>query len=308
MGIQDRDYYRDGSGGLFDSWGRQGVTFWLVVITSAVFLGQCVGGNPVRSPLVLYGALWSPGVMDGEVWRLVTPLFLHGGLLHLFANMLVLYFIGSRLEELYGGREFLTLYLVAGVFANALEVAAEELGLLRLAVGVGASGAISALVVIFAFHFPRVQILVFFILPMPMWVAAALFVAFDALGAMGVGRPGIGYFVHLGGALFGFIYYQTGFRFGRVFSRSPRDARTRFRPQLRVVPAEAPEPAPAAVGASVEPAQRAQDAPPPDGDDQIEARLDLILAKVSKFGQGSLTPEERDILVRASELYKKRRK
>lgn len=307
MGIQDRDYYRDGSRGLFDSWARQGVTVWLIAITCGVFFGQCVSGRPEASPLVRAGAFWSPAVLDGEVWRLVTPLFLHGGIWHLFANMLVLYFLGSRLEELYGHREFLAIYLVSGIFASAVKLGLEAVGVGLPVPSLGASGAVSALVVIFAFHYPREQILVFFVLPMPMWVAAALFVSLDALGALGVGRPGIGYIVHLAGALFGFLYYQTGFRFGDLLSRRDRSSRPRARPQLRVLSVDPDEETPEPVGAAVESPPRPKESGEPV-DEQLEARLDQVLAKVSKYGQESLTPEEREILFKASELYKRRRK
>ena len=56
MGIQDRDYYRDGSGGFLGAWGRQGVTVWLIAITCGVVLGQMVTGQPLNNPLAYYGA------------------------------------------------------------------------------------------------------------------------------------------------------------------------------------------------------------------------------------------------------------
>ncbi|MBA4065611.1 MAG: hypothetical protein C0501_18230, partial [Isosphaera sp.] len=118
MGYQDRDYYRDGGRGYFDGWGGQGVTVWLVAITCVVFFAQCVTGNPVLSPFVRTFAYRLDLVLEGEVWRLVTPLFLHAGLWHLFGNMLILYFAGTRLEERYGGKEFLAFYLLGGVFAQ----------------------------------------------------------------------------------------------------------------------------------------------------------------------------------------------
>jgi hypothetical protein len=71
-----------------------------------------------------------------------------------------------------------------------------------------------------------------------------------------------------------------------------------------VVPPPADEP-PEPVGAAVAPAPRPAAAP---ADEQLEAKLDAVLAKVSKHGPDSLTAEERAILQRASELYKKRRK
>jgi hypothetical protein len=63
---------------------------------------------------------------------------------------------------------------------------------------------------------------------------------------------------------------------------------------------ETPEPVGAPVPVAPKPAGAA--------DEQLEAKLDAVLEKVSKHGQESLTPEEREILVKASELYKKRRK
>jgi hypothetical protein len=63
---------------------------------------------------------------------------------------------------------------------------------------------------------------------------------------------------------------------------------------------ETPEP----VGAAVENQPRPKEA----ADENLEAKVDQVLAKVSKYGQESLTPEEREILFKASELYKKRRK
>ena len=67
MGIQDRDYYRDDNGGFRDVWGRQGVVLWIVALTVGVFLGQCVTGDPIRSPLVARGAFQPQAILDGEV-------------------------------------------------------------------------------------------------------------------------------------------------------------------------------------------------------------------------------------------------
>jgi hypothetical protein len=139
---------------------------------------------------------------------------------------------------------------------------------------------------------------------MPMWVFAVILIAINSFGAVGIGPQGIGYLAHLGGALFGFIYFQSGFTFGRLFRRSPAAARPRAKPQLRVVPIEPEEDTPAPVGAPVESPPQ----PKERADEHLEARLDAVLDKVSKHGEESLTPEEREILFKASELYKKRRK
>lgn len=304
MGIQDRDYYREGPSFL-DRVGEQGATVWLIAITCGVFVGQMFSGM-MRSPLVEFGAFDTNRILDGEVWRLLTSVFLHGGIFHVFFNMMVLYFTGQRLEDVYGSREFVALYLVAGVFANLFRLGFQVVDLAGPSVAIGASGAVAALLIVYAFRWPHQRVLFFFVIPMPMWLLAVIFVGLDALGALQTemvrGRPSpIGHLTHLGGAFFGLLYYQSGFEFRRLFARRER---TRVRPKLRVVVPPAEEVSKEPVAASVPTAPHPAEAT----DEQLEAKLDAVLEKVSKYGQESLTPEEREILFRASEVYKKRRK
>ena len=140
MGIQDRDYYRDGSSRLFDAWSRQGTTVWLIVITSVVFFAECLNGNPLASPLVIKGEYSYQAIVQGELWRLVTSIFLHASLWHLFFNMLMLWWAGSRLEELYGPREFLIFYLIGGVFANCVWLATQAAGIAPPGAGLALAG------------------------------------------------------------------------------------------------------------------------------------------------------------------------
>jgi hypothetical protein len=218
--------------------------------------------------------------------------------------MLVLYWVGSILEEIYGSFEFATFYVLAGFFANCLKLAFHASNIVPATVSLGASTAVTAALVLFAFHFPWQRVYVWFVLPMPVWLLVVIFVGLDGLGVLGAGPGGIGYLGHLGGALFGALYFRTGIRFGSLFSRRPGPVR-RVRPQLRVVPSsqlddtDTPEP----VGAAVENRPR-----PREGGDDIESKVDAVLAKVSMHGQESLTAEEREILFKASELYKRKRK
>lgn len=303
MGIQDRDYYRDGSGGFLDAWSRQGATVWIIVVTSVVFVLQCVTPPPESSPLVKIGKYDPKLILAGEVWRLVTPLLLHANFFHVFFNLLVLYFFGKRLEETYGSLEFFLFYMISGVFASAIYFLLYFAGIVGYSTVIGASGAISAVVILFAFNYPHQKLLLFFVIPMPAWVFGVLVVLLDALGAVGAGNNTTAYIVHLGGALFGAIYYQSGLRFRGLFARESSRASRRIRPQLRVVPVD-PDDTPEPVGAAVEHQPRPREAT----DENLEAKVDQVLEKVSKFGQESLTPEEREILFKASELYKKRRK
>jgi membrane associated rhomboid family serine protease len=305
MGIQDRDYYREGPSFL-DRVGEQGAAFWLILVTVAVLIVQYLPGSPVlRECRYDYFA-----VSDGEVWRLFTPMFLHLDIWHLFFNMLALYWAGQRLEERFGSAEFVLFYLLAGLFAQTANHLAVEAGLNASPFGAGASGAVCAALVVFAFNFPRERLLLFFVIPMPAWGLVVLFVLLDLAGAAGL-RPGqnIGFVVHLGGALFGALYHLTGVELAAPFRRSRRP---RARPQLRVVPPpeeESSGPVTVAVQSSPPPpAVSAPGAARAAADEQMEAKLNAVLEKVSATGIESLTPEEREFLVKASEALKKRRK
>ena len=82
----------------------------------------------------------------------------------------------------------------------------------------------TAIVILYAFRFPRTQVLLFFVIPMPAWVLGLMIVVLDMLGIVGMGNNTTGYVVHLGGALFGALYYQTGFRFSSLLARRWRVA------------------------------------------------------------------------------------
>lgn len=303
MGIHDRDYYRDGSRGMFETFGQQGATVWLIAVTSVIFFAQLVTRDIGNNAIDEYGIYRYDRVADGELWRLITSVFLHGSLLHLVFNMLVLYWAGSRLEDRYGSSELLAFYLCAGLFAGTLRFAAEATGLVPPSEARGASGAVTAVLVLYACLYPRQTVRLYFLFPMPVWVLVVIVVGLDALGVVGGGNPQVGYLAHLGGAFFGLLYYQSGRRITDLLPSLPRRAERRAQPRLRVVPQDStPTPDPDPVGAAV---------PMPPGsppDEHLEARVDRILEKVSKHGQESLTEEERELLFRASELYKKRRK
>jgi membrane associated rhomboid family serine protease len=309
MGIHDRDYYRDSTRGMFDGWGKSRATVWLIAITCGVFFGQLVDGVPPwASDLVKAGALDAQKILAGEVWRVVTSAFLHVSLFHLFFNMVVLYWAGSHFEDLYSSAEMVAFYLGATVFTSVVFV------LLQLAApaaapppGIGASISVMAVFVVFAFHYPHQRILLFFVIPMPAWLLCVAYIVVDMSGAVGaLGNTGIGHLAHLGGAVFGLLYYQRGWRLTSVFKRSPNRAKRRA-PALRLVPVEpqdVAEPRAAGVDAPPRPAPAQAQA----SDEPIEAKVDRVLAKVSALGQESLTEEEREILFRAGEVYKKRRK
>ena len=77
-------------------------------------------------------------ISDGEWWRLLTPMFLHGGIMHLLFNMFSLFIFGPELEKIAGKARFLTIYLLSGIFANIATFFLQD----PEYASVGASGAI----------------------------------------------------------------------------------------------------------------------------------------------------------------------
>jgi membrane associated rhomboid family serine protease len=118
------------------------VTEALIVINVIVFLAEVAGGAPIgggaAGTVFDKGALFGPAIVhQHEYWRIVTAGFLHDGLLHIFVNMLSLYFIGRLLEPAIGSLNFAVIYftsLLAGSFGALL--------FQPHVVTVGASGAI----------------------------------------------------------------------------------------------------------------------------------------------------------------------
>ena len=122
--------------------------FALILINVLVFLFEISVGD-WNDPEVLHriGALEPYAVVaQGEYWRLFTALFLHGGFLHLGFNLFALYVLGPPLERSIGTIRFLACYLISGLASSAGVVALNELGLVRVAEVIGASGCIMGVV------------------------------------------------------------------------------------------------------------------------------------------------------------------
>ena len=120
----------------------------LILANVLVFLFEISVGD-WNDPRVLHriGALEPHAVVsEGEYWRLFTALFLHGGSLHLAFNLFALYFLGPPLERSIGTIRFFACYLISGLASSAGVVALNELGLVRVAEVIGASGCIMGVV------------------------------------------------------------------------------------------------------------------------------------------------------------------
>ncbi len=97
------------------------VTITIIIVTALFFalqfLTQSLTGTDI---LFIYGGKINQFIMMGQVWRLITPVLLHGSILHIALNMYALYIIGSRLERFYGPGRFFLLYLLSAFSGNVL--------------------------------------------------------------------------------------------------------------------------------------------------------------------------------------------
>jgi membrane associated rhomboid family serine protease len=169
---------------------------WLVGLNVGCFLLQNF------NPLVTYWLALVPGeVWPYRVYTLLTYAFLHGGVGHILFNMLTLYFFGGDLDMFLGRRRFLTLYL-----GSALAGGLAALLLPPESIVVGASGALYGLLVAYAVYFPQTEVLLWFILPMKMWVLVSLWVGISVFYSVFGSGGGVAHLAHLGGAVFGLVY------------------------------------------------------------------------------------------------------
>lgn len=310
MGIYDREYYRREGPGYLDALIPSGqVCKWLIALNVIFFILQLLTQPRIefapdhaqitsRAPTLDVTAtleLDTQKVSQGQVWRLLTYAFLHstGTWMHIFFNMLFLWWFGSEVEILYGSKEFLTFYLVSAVVGGlAFQAQALMQGTPHLCIG--ASGAVTAVLVLYACHFPHATILLFFVLPVPIWLFVVFQVGQDAFHLLGGMPTTIAVAVHVGGAAFAGLYYVNHWRILSLWQGVQMWRRRRSQPKLRMYRPDDDLPVAVASGGS-------------DVDEHLDAKLDAVLEKLSRHGRDSLTPTERDILFRASEIYKKKR-
>lgn len=189
---------------------------FILFLNTMVFLMWMFGSeNPnsfmSRNFLVSWDAL-----LDGRIWTLITSAFSHNMFLHFFINMYVFWGFGRLIESIIGARAFFKFYIYAGI-TSSLAHALTSSYLMNMPdlPALGASGSVAGIILLFSLMFPKERILLLGIIPMPAIVGALAFVGLDLWGlsaqAGGHGLP-IGHGAHLGGSLFGLLYYLLKIR------------------------------------------------------------------------------------------------
>jgi membrane associated rhomboid family serine protease len=145
-----------------------------------------------------------PADFTHEPWTIVTSMFVHADLWHILGNMVTLYFFGTYLAMLVGEKKFLATYILGGLLGNVfyiLYALYAPWGNPNIGV-IGASGAVFAIGGALAVLRPNLKVLLFFIIPMPLWVA--VIGGFLLLTLISAGLN-IAWEAHLGGLVLGLI-------------------------------------------------------------------------------------------------------
>ncbi len=195
------------------------VTIGIVVVNVLVFLYQLSAGQAESQRFVM-----QMGFIPYEVTHFVnlrpesvvplyltpfTAMFVHGGILHLFGNMLYLWIFGDNIEDVLGHLRFLLFYLGCGIIATGVQVFFEPNSQLPM---IGASGAVAGVLGAFLVCFPtaRVYTLVFLffwirVLRIPALFFLGLWFLIQLSSALGRSAGGIAWFAHIGGFIAGVV-------------------------------------------------------------------------------------------------------
>ena len=185
--------------------GSKPIAVWLIIgINLLLFIATLIN----RDLILLLGL--QPASFLARPWTIVTNLFVHGGVWHIFANMITLYFFGSFLCRLIGVKKFLLVYFSGGILGNIFFFLLPPS---PFSIAIGASGAVFALGGVLAVMMPRLRVFIFPIpVPIPLWIAVI-----GGFIILSIFSPllGIAWQAHLGGLVLGLVV-------GYIFRRRAR--------------------------------------------------------------------------------------
>ncbi|MDT8390194.1 MAG: rhomboid family intramembrane serine protease [Lentisphaeria bacterium] len=285
----------------------------LIIINGVVFLLQGMSNGALTSYLSLR---WD-AVSQGQIWRLGSYMFAHGGLWHILMNMWGLWLFGGIIERQLGGKRLLNLYLISGLVGGLIWLlfnhGPQQIGELKTLQGVipifdypssiGASGSVFGFLLVAAMLQPNQMLMLLFPpIPIKLKTFALFYGLLEAYNTVFHGaQSNIAHLAHLGGMLGGYLYLRWVFR-GRwsVVSTATGSGvwhmpgnRKKTAPKWNLFN------------------QRKKPSPPPPpmdysakGDPMKE--IDAILDKIGRQGLDSLTEYERGVLQHVREKLKKK--
>jgi membrane associated rhomboid family serine protease len=248
----------------------------LIVASVMAFIGQTLGGMSAPGFVTDWLCLSRQGIQQGRLWEFVSYLFIHGtpggspliGVIHLFVNMMTLYFVGREVEAIAGPRHLLGMYFLGGIVGGLGQILCSP-----IPVG-GASAGVCAVLIAFTTILPEfeVTLLVFFVIPVRLRAKYVGWLITGGAAAMAAFRwmPDIAHVAHLGGCMVGWIYArQLGFGNPWWIQRRMMERRQREERLDRMSP-----------------------------DQYMTEEIDPILDKIARDGIRSLSRRERRILER----------
>ncbi|MCD8104036.1 MAG: rhomboid family intramembrane serine protease [Lachnospiraceae bacterium] len=179
---------------------RQPVNLAVVLTNIVVFIVLSIMGDTEDGYfMVTHGANYAPYVVEyGEYYRLLTCMFMHFGIQHLFNNMLVLIFLGDEVERLGGKLCYLVIYILGGIAGNIVSVV-YDLHTGFFSVSAGASGAvfsvIGALLAVVLLNRGKI----------PRYTKQRMFLMASLSVLQGLTATGVDNCAHIGGLIFGFL-------------------------------------------------------------------------------------------------------
>ncbi len=179
----------------------------LIAINIVVFILQRVLGRAFTNSFILISS-----DVFSRPWILLTSMFLHANVNHIFLNMYGLLLFGGLLEQRIGVKRFLGVYLASGFVAALLSTLVYDAAL-------GASAAVMGVIGVLIILMPDLKLLLFFLIPMPLRVAGIVFAAIDLMYILT--NSTIGGFAHLVGMGIGLAY-------GLYLKRQKRDFDKKF--------------------------------------------------------------------------------
>jgi len=175
--------------------GSRPTAVWIIIaLNLLLFIATLINGNII----LLLGL--QPISFLARPWTIVTNLFIHGGVWHIFANMITLYFFGSFLCRLIGVKKFLLVYFAGGILGNIVFILLPPS---PFSIAIGTSGAVFALGGALAVMMPKLRVFVFPIpAPIPLWIAVI-----GGFIILSIFSPllGIAWQAHLGGLVLGLV-------------------------------------------------------------------------------------------------------
>jgi membrane associated rhomboid family serine protease len=245
------------------------------------------------SPALASALAFSPADALSEPWTFLTYMFVHAGLLHLLGNMFMLFVFGTAVENRMGSRSFIIYYLLCGAGAAVFSLALSSI--MGVSPFIGASGAVLGVALAFAMYWPDAELVVF---PIPVPIRAktlvALLVGLDVFFSFLAPNDGIAHLAHVGGVVFGYLY----FRMQGLSRRSPQPP-PRAVERVVMVQSGSAEPERRTPVTPARPRRRVEG-------DPVAAEVDRVLDKISEKGIASLTPAERRFLDEVSKQKKGR--